>query len=382
MRAWTTAWLCLCTGLLAAAAAPRPVKIAFEPPVAVTGGNYGRVHPLGGGRFALVYEGGGGVQFRTSADRCRTWSAPTRVVAGYEAGEGDRRTFLFPANPEVCRLASGRLLAAFNWRPAKGRADRQPYSIGIAISDDGGTTWSKARTVYAATNVVDGVMRGCYEPFIHENGGKVRIYFSDESPYVAGTHKYQNISYVESEDRGRSWSRPKIYCHTPQARDGMPVAEQIGRHLYVAIETNGNGTRLHPELVRDDGVRLEPLLDGKDWHRVYAGAPYLAATANFVLLSYQSSEGGAASDHRRSSCEVVAMPRGEVRDGKLTAFRGAARPLAVDQTREAALWNALCPLGGDDFVAVSGYRGQIWLTRGHVGLERANDSSGTKRRKP
>ena len=146
----------------------------------------------------------------------------------------------------------------------------------------------------------------------------------------------------------------------------MPVAARIGTHAYVAIEANGDGTLLHPEIVRDDGVRMEPLLAPKNWRAVYAGAPYLAATANFILLSYQSSEGSAERNARHAACEVVAMPRREMRQGRLDRFRGAARPIAVDQARDAALWNALCPLDGDAFLVVSQHRGEIVLTRGCV----------------
>ena len=348
-----------------ACGADETIRISFEEPVRVARGAYGRVHAIGRGRYALVYEAGG-VQFRTSSDGCRTWSEPVRAVPIRTFGEGDRRVEVYPANPEVQALAGGRLLVAYNGRPSRGRADLHPYEIGVVTSDDGGRTWSDPQVVYAATNVADGVMRGCYEPNLLARDGRLRLFFADESPYVDGRHKFQNISVVETRDRGRTWSAAKPFCYTPRARDGMPVAARIGAHTYVAIEANGDGTLLHPEIVRDDGVRMEPLLAPKNWREVYAGAPYLAATANFILLSYQSSEGSAARNERYSSCEVVAMPRQEMRKGRLDRFRGAARPIAVDQTRDAALWNALCPLDGDTFLVVSQHRGEIVLTRGRV----------------
>ena len=84
-----------------------------------------------------------------------------------------------------------------------------------------------------------------------------------------------------------------------------------------------------------------------------------------VIASSSSNQ----SEHF-AACEVYAMRKDEMQGGLMQVFRAKARPLAVDQTKEAALWNALCPLTGDDFLVVSQLRGQIHLTRGHVQVKK------------
>ena len=357
------------TAFLQAPPAPAPLQklsISFEQPVSVARGAYGRVHAVGPGRHALVYEADRAVWFRVSADGCRTWGDAVKAVEGFGRGTGDGRVSVYPANPEILRLKNGRLLLPFNWRPLGGRADLHPYEIALVTSDDDGRTWSAPRTLYSATNVTDGVVRGCYEPFAEERDGEVRIYFADETPYVDGPHKYQNISCVASRDGGDTWDGARVFCYKPRARDGMPVALRMGGRTYLAIESNGGGRKLHPEIVRDDGVRMQPLLRPDDWRRQYAGAPYLAETANYVLLSCQSSVGSADPSEHHAVCEVFAMAKNEMVGGLMQTFRAKARPIAADQTKEAVYWNALCPLEGDDFLVVSQYRGHIYLTRGHV----------------
>lgn len=343
-------------------------SIDFEKPVEISAGGYGRVRSIGDGRYALVYSRGGAMRLRTSVDGCRTWSGETTVAEAFEAGSGEAKVCVFPANAEILRLKSGRILYPFNWRPKDCRIDRHPFAIALTASEDGGTTWCAPKILYRATNTVDGVTRGCYEPFVEEKDGSVRIYFADESPYVEGVRKFQNISFVESRDNGTTWSDARVYCYKPRARDGMPVALDLNGYTYMAIESNGNGTKLHPEIVRNDGVRMAPLLRPGDWRRHYAGAPYLVATENFLLLSYQTSVGSADPSEHFAACEVVAMPKSEMRGGLMQTFRGARRPIIVDQTKEAALWNALCPLGGDAFLVVSQFHDHIYLTRGHVDL--------------
>ena len=339
-------------------------RIELSKPVAVTVGAYGRVHSIGDGKYAFVYERNGAVCFRTSENAGRSWGKEVVMAKSFVHGEGARNTRVYPANPEIAAISGGRLICAFNWRPIRNRTNiLHPYAIALTISDDGGATWQKPKTLYEATNTTDGVSRGCYEPFVQEIAGKVRIYFSDESPYVDGKRKFQNISYLESADQGETWNKPVVYCYKPKARDGMPVALVLNGCNYVAIESNGRGTHLHPEIVREDGARFEPLQKARDWRKVYAGAPYLIATENFLVLSYQTSTGIAVSPERVAVCEVVAMPKDEI---KLCAFRGAVQPLTGGTHTGATLWNSLCALGGDEFLIVSQQRGRIYHTRAKV----------------
>lgn len=55
-------------------------------------------------------------------------------------------------------------------------------------------------------------------------------------------------------------------------------------------------------------------------------------------------------------------------------MRGVSRPFAIDQTEACAKWNSLCPLGGDDILAVYGSGGRdhegdtgyLYVVRGRI----------------
>jgi len=109
---------------------------------------------------------------------------------------------------------------------------------------------------------------------------------------------------------------------------------------------------------------LQKPLDSK---RIYAGAPYLISTDNYIVLSWQSSEGSAENDHTHAVMEVAACKKSEMDSkGKFTAMRGTTRPFSIDQTSGSALWNSLCDLGDDWVLAVSSTSSGIRICRGKL----------------
>ena len=65
--------------------------------------------------------------------------------------------------------------------------------------------------------------------------------------------------------------------------------------------------------------------------------------------------------------EVQVCPKTEVKDGYFYTMRAPSRPLEVDQSnRENALWNSLCDLGNDEILAVSQYKGKVYIVRGKI----------------
>jgi hypothetical protein len=358
-------------------AAAADIRVSWERPVTLGRGAYARVHRLADGRLMAVYERGGlWVQFASAADPC-TWGRPRRVARDFTASNGVERIRVSLANAEFAQLANGRLVYACNLRPAKGRHDVHPFSIGILTSDDGGATWSPLRVLHRATVALPPGMHGCYEPFVLPGtGGHAQIYYADESPYVTAGCRYQEISVIETADGGATWSRPRTVCYTPARRDGMPVVLELGDWRFLAIEANPGRTRLHPQIVRNhvsdnwrvavrapSADRLDPLADAPDWRRVCGGAPYLVATENFILLSWQEKD-----QHAPPFARVAAVPKTEVTDGRLTGMRGVSTPPDVVPGRTEMLWNALCPLEGDRFLLVSQTDGRIVVRPGRVGL--------------
>ena len=350
----------------------RPVQATWGKPVDLGPGGYARIRRLADGRYMAAYAHGGNMTIRFSMDT-RTWTSPQVAASRFEAGANTNRIFVNLANAEFAQLPSGRIVLACNLRPAGKRADVHPFSIGLVTSDDAGASWSKLRVIYRSENISDGVQRGCWEPFVLPGkGGRVQIYFADEAPYVDGKRRYQNISVIESSDAGKTWGPVRVASYNPRCRDGMPVVLQMGDWRWLALETNGKGTRLHPEIVRSRVAdnwsvtvgspspdRFSPFLASRDWRNSYGGAPYIAATKNYVLLSWQETSRVTDDELRTAVVRVAAVPKDEISDGRFTTMRVLSVPPLFKDAKDGTLWNSLCPLDGDAFLLVSQYRNRI-----------------------
>lgn len=354
---------------------------------AVAWGGYPRVHRLNDGRLMLVFFSGGGSSYCLSEDNGTTWSEPVAEWKSFDASGETGTTGVMVDNPEFAQLPAahhshpGRIIFATNLRPRRGMSSIYPYSIAVSLSDDNGAVWSDITPVFQSSKWNGNAVAGCWEPFVNVlPDGTVQIYFSDETPYFSDGHKFQNISVVESHDGGDTWGEVRQIAYTKGFRDGMPVVTMLHGRLYLAIEHNAPHQKLHPQIIicnESDNwpecaggrspARFNPLASAPDWSDVYAGAPYLIRTDNYLVLSYQSSEGAQTADHTHAVMEVVACPISEIGpDGKFNSMHAASRPFEIDQTTGSALWNSLCDLGGDWILAVSSTPSGICLRRGHI----------------
>ena len=356
-------------------------SISWGGPVDLGPGGYARVHRLSDGRLMAAYERGGDMMVRFNVGgKTDKWTDPQRVARHFSATNGSDAVRVNLVNAEFAQLGTKRILLACNMRPAEKKCDVHPYAIAIASSDDGGKNWSPLRIVYRGRGCSDGVARGCYEPFILPlAGGSAQLFYADETPYTVGRSKYQEISVMETTDGGETWSVPRTASYAPKCRDGMPVVLQLGEWRYLAIESNPAGTRLHPQIIRSrvsdnwrDAVgcpspdRFEPFLSPPDWRTVLGGAPYIAATENFVLLSWQERTGRGDVAETKTVARVAAVPKPEIRDGRFTTMRGVSSPPNEMNRSLKMRWNALCPLVGDTFLFVSDCDGRIVLWPGRV----------------
>ena len=360
------------------------VKISWLERFDLGGGGYARVHRLLDGRYMAAYARGDAIVARfATIDNIANWSEPTVVARGFTVSNAHGKIKVHLANVEFAQLKTGRIIYACNLRPQGWRHDIHPCGIAISLSDDAGKTWSPLKVIYCPSinSPADGHPRGCYEPFVLPlDDGKVQIYFADETPYDKAKCAWQNISFVESSDLGKTWGDVKMASYTPKCRDGMPVVAELGKWRYLAIEANPNSTFLHPQIVRtlisdnwNGGIlnpspnRSEPIISHPDWKDVIGGAPYIAMTKNFVLLSWQEGAKG-KNDLHDLTVRVAAMPKSEISlDGAITSMRGNSTPPQI--TGKPTLWNALCPLDDDHFLLVSEERGHIVLYRGVVSLQ-------------
>ena len=372
--------LCAFAAFAAAEGVEDGFEIEWGKPFSLGTGGYARIHRLADGRLMAAYAKGGEIVARFYARGTRecsgTWGECVTVARGFVATNGTETGWVSLANAEFAQLETGRLIYACNLRPAGRRHDVYPYSIGISTSDDGGQSWSPLKVAYHAkvSMAPNGGHHGCYEPFVMPlNGERAQIYFADESPYDAAKCAWQNISVIETEDGGDTWSGPKIASYTPKRRDGMPVVMDLGDWRYLAIETNPGKTRLHPQIVKcpvdggwDEAERFEPLAEPPDWRKTYGGAPYIAATENYILLSWQESS-LPGDPVATSIARVAAVPKKEIKpDGTFSTMRGVSTPLGIEIGKDRMLWNSLCPLDGDRFLLVSECRGRIKVFQGKI----------------
>lgn len=345
-------------------------------------GGYARIRPLADGRLMAAYERGGDmiVRFAPRGD-IRHWTPPRAAARHFTATNGAKTTWVSLANAEFAQLETGRIILATNLRPKD--PSIHPFAIGCVTSDDAGATWSPLKVIYRCADAGDGICRGCYEPFVlPQKGAAAQIYFADESPYTGGgVRKYQNISLLETSDGGTTWSPvPRIVSYTPRRRDGMPVVIELGEWRYLAIESNPERTRLHPQIVRTrladnwretvgypSSNRFNLLLEKRrDWTHISGGAPYIAATENYVLLSWQERTGRQHLSLDFPIARIAAVPKKELGEGEFPTMFDLSTPPGVIKGKDKMLWNSLCALDGDTFLLVSQCNGHVIIWPAHL----------------
>ena len=379
------------------------IKVVWDQPEKIVRGGYPRVHRLNDGRLMLCYSSSANTYVRFSDDDGYTWTEDAQVVMKHFSVDNELgKAKVHAANPEFAQLSEdnphkpGRIIFACNYRPmnpdpkAEGddrfRSSVFPYTIAIKTSDDDGKTWSAMKHVYKSEVWDHNALSGCWEPFVLElPDGTVQIYFADETPYYKKGSNWQNISVIESYDGGTTWSVPRVVSQNGSGRDGMPVVMLMDDMIYMAVETSEPGTRLYPVVVsctleenwrnpvlKDSPNRFHPFKKSLQSDVVYSGAPYIIATDNYIVYSYQIadiSDDKEDNDSRHAAMEVQVCPKSEVKNGCFYTMRAATRPIDLDQWSETALWNSLCDLGNDQILAVSQYNGYVYLVRGKIVLK-------------
>ena len=115
--------------------------------------------------------------------------------------------------------------------------DNQHDNIQFMYSDDRGTTWSAPRIVALGRS---------WEPaMVQHPNGDVLLFYSSEARWwqvVPADQTQQEILMVTSKNDGGSWSLPKSVAYTSGMRDGMPVPLVLkdGKGIAFAIESVNN----------------------------------------------------------------------------------------------------------------------------------------------
>lgn len=370
----------------------RPLRIDWDAPQVIGRGGYPRMRVLDDGRWALVCSGADkapGAVIRFSGDGGATWSAPRTAIPDLSVPDGTNRLHVAMCNSELTQLSKshpvhpGRLIYSVNLRPCGNRSTAYPYSIGYAVSDDDGASWSKVKIPFQSSTWTNDVLRGCWEPYVQElPDGMLHLYFSDETPYWRKGSEDQNISYLVSTDGGDTWSGERIACYTADGRDGMPVTTIWNGRIYLAIEAHVSGHRDWPmrqrivstsiaapwrePVLADSPFRVDPLSNPLG-PTEYCGAPYLIQTENYFVLSGQYVDRAKVKDERflkKAVFPVWVMCKTDARaDGALASFAKVQSPLGEVFP---VCWSSLTALGGDELMAVCQHGRDVVLVRGRI----------------
>lgn len=373
------------------------LKISWGTPVDVFGkGGFGypRMHRLNNGKLMIMSTINGTVMYATSLSSptditsSTSWSGRS-VIANYWTESG---TKVICANPEFVQLSPknpyhpGRIIFAVNLRPENKQTSVYPYSIGVKISDDNGSSWtpdgnSEPTIVYASQKWPGNVQKGAWEPFLMElPDGRVQLYFTDNTPYyAAGGAAGNNITVIESADGGDSWGSPRIVCHTEGGWDGMPAAIRYDNRLYLLVEhkdardlSDSDESLMYPMTMQAMSTTLDDdwssEIGGSSSKRFYPftqstsigtgyyrGAPYIISTPNYLVLSCQSARN--SSSPRTGTevfPEVFACTHNDISNGKFTNMRtGSWNFPPMPSGAVSGKYSSLCDLGGDKICCLS-----------------------------
>ncbi len=333
-------------------------------------GGYPRMRKLKDNSLLVVYENyQGDVLAKRSFDGGSHWENEVMAYEGFTFSESSNSTKVNVANPEIIELPDGDILLACNLRPQQ--EGIFPFSIAIKRSGDKGLTWSEAKIIYQAGKEFK---NGCWEPsFLLLPNGNIHLYFANESPYRNSDE--QEISLLQSSDRGQSWSpQPTTVSFRKNHRDGMPVAVHNNQEIFVAIEDNVS-KEFKPYIVKNplENSWKEPVSGTSDFryaalenalpNAVYAGAPYLIYTnSGFYVISYQTTE------NRTTNWELSTMKVAISKTPNL--FKNPSEPFEVPLSKEAK-WNSLTDLGNNEIAALTSSNFNapttgVWLIKGKI----------------
>jgi hypothetical protein len=243
--------------------------------VQASGTSWGRMAPLGGDAWLMVYtvfppdDAPTELRIARSDDRARTWS----VIASLAEDGRDLD------NGELIRRADGRLLLAM-----RSVVDGRSYRLPVYRSDDDGVHWHVLGTIAANERPRGRTDRGLWEPALDVLAdGRLSVLYADETSADERPSCSQVISQRLSTDGGATWSTATRAVSQPgcgAARPGMPVMTRManGRYLMV-FEVCGFGPDCDVAFqVSDDGRHWPPGLGTRIAHQ--RCGPYATTTAD------------------------------------------------------------------------------------------------------
>lgn len=271
-------------------------------PIFDRGGAYPRMYQLQDGTLLCGFDAALGapnarIAIVRSEDGGRTWSEP--IIGAEKAG-------FDCANANFIQLPGGEILLAY--RAIKGGEDIDAKIL-CSVSRDNGHTWE-----FHSTVVEEYGKGGVWEPHFIMIGGKVAVFYANDSHRAMNGTGYQNIEFKLLEADGWGETRIASGGNETRSRDGMPVVDRLSDGRYVmVVEANA-----FPDYVFVVQIKFSP--DGLDWSdplkTIYtpskrgagkkAGAPYIAVLPGDILaVSFQTDEDASGSGDGVCTMKVI-----------------------------------------------------------------------------
>ena len=240
--------------------------------------------------------------------------------------------------------------------------DNQHDNIQIMQSDDRGLTWSRPRIVAYGRS---------WEPaMVQHPSGEVMLFYSSEARWWQVADQIeQEILMVISDNDGLSWSNPKTVAYTSSMRDGMPVPVVLHdkKGIAFAIESIGNSNG--PWVVQSSLSNRFEVPEGR-WLAApktlvnFGGGPYLIQlpTGETILSLHDTGGRDIGSDWMKNTMYVL------IGDDEAKDFGNVSYPFPDLPVNEGAFFNSVCALDANTIIALAsrnfadGHSEVYWVT--------------------
>ncbi len=240
--------------------------------------------------------------------------------------------------------------------------DNQHDNIQIMQSDDRGLTWSRPRIVAYGRS---------WEPaMVQHPSGEVMLFYSSEARWWQVADQIeQEILMVISDNDGLSWDNPKTVAYTSSMRDGMPVPVVLRdkKGIAFAIESIGNSNGpwvVHSSLMNRFEVPEGRWLAAPKTLVNFGGGPYLIQlpTGETILSLHDTGGRDIGSDWMKNTMYVL-IGNEEAKD-----FGNVSYPFPDLPVNEGAFFNSVCALDANTIIALAsrnfadGHSEVYWVT--------------------
>lgn len=269
---------------------------------------------------------------------------------------GEAEVLMADNRPDYWGFANPEFLEVVSGRivmafTGRGRPDdNQHDNIQVMHSDDRGQTWSSPRIVAYGRS---------WEPAMvqHPNGEILMFYSSEARWWQVADYIEQEILLVRSKNNGMSWSMPKSVAYTPGKRDGMPVPLVLkeGKGIVFAIESVGHADSpwiLHASLSNrfEDLRKVERRLAASKSQIGFGGGPYLIQLPTGETILSCHDTGGRAIGSDWKKNTMYVL----IGDSDARNFGELSFPIPDLPVDEGAFFNAVHALDENTVIALAG----------------------------